>query len=84
MLGGPAHGLYADGGGYPDLRVGLLVGAHPGVDVAVVVVLALPAEGAGIGPRLDNEVVGFLESFAVEDGRGVVGYALASAAAHEA
>ena len=84
MLGGPAHCLDADGGGYPDLRMGLLVGAHPGVHVSVVVVLALPAEGSGVGPCLDNEVMRFLESLAVEYGRGVVGYALASAAAHEA
>ena len=62
----------------------LLVGARPGVDVAVVVVLALPAEGAGLGPGLDDEVVGFLEALPVVGRRRVVGDALASGAADPA
>ena len=62
----------------------LLVGPHPGVHVAVVVVLALPAERSGVGPGLDDEVVGLLEALTVEHRWGVVGDALTSAAPDEA
>ena len=64
--------------------MGTLVGAHPGIDVAEVVVLALPAEGAGSGPRLDDEFVGLLESLPVVVGFHVVGHAFPSGAAHPA
>ena len=84
VLSRPAHGLHADGGRNPYLRMRLLVRAHPGVHVAVVIVLALPAERSGVRPCLDNEVVRLLEALAIEHGRRVVRDALASAAAHEA
>ena len=84
LLGGPLDRLDADGGGNPDGRVGLLERPRPGIDIAIVVVFALPAPGAGGGPCLDEEVVGFLEALPVEVGRSVVGVALPSAAPHEA
>ena len=58
LFGGPHQRVAADHAGEPDGRMGLLVGAHPRVDVAEVEVLALPAEGAGGGPRLDDQLVG--------------------------
>ena len=62
----------------------VLVGLNPRVDVAIVEVLALPAERAGGGPCLDDEVVRLLEALPVVRRRRVVGDALASGAAHPA
>ena len=60
----------------------LLVGPRPRVDVPELVVLALPAEGTGCGPGLDDELVGLLEPLPVVGRRRVVGHALPSGAAH--
>ena len=68
VLGGPNHALGGAGAGEPNVGAGLLHGNDPRVDGAVVVVLALVAEGAGLGPALDDEVVGFLEAGAVLGG----------------
>ena len=83
VLRRPSNSLDTDRRWDPDLGVRLLVRPHPGVHVAIVVVLALPSERSGIGPSLDDEVVRLLEALAVEHRRGVVGDALASAASDE-
>ena len=83
-LGGPGDGALADRAGDPDRRVRLLQRAGPGIDVAVVVVLALPAEGAGLGPGFDDEVVRLLVALPVVGGGGVVRETLAAGAAHPA
>ena len=64
--------------------MGLLQRLGPGVDITIVIMLSLPAEGARIGPGFDNKVVGFLEPFPVVMGRRIVGKALAASAADEA
>ena len=67
-LAAQTHALGAAGAGEPDVGAGLLHRHHPRVDGAVVIVLALVAEGAGLGPALDDEVVGFLEAGSVLSG----------------
>ncbi len=57
---------------------------RPGVHHAVVIVVALPAEGPALRPRLDDQVVGFLEALAVEGRVDAGGELLLAAAAHEA
>jgi len=61
--------------------MGLLVRLHPGVNVAVLVVLSFPAKGARRGPRLDDEIVGLLKALPVVGRRGVVRDALPTGAA---
>ena len=68
----------------PDLRVRRLVGTRPGVDVAVVIVLAFPAERPVPGPRRDDEVVRLLEPVPVVRRHGVVRDALAAGSPHPA
>ena len=84
IIGGPLDRLRAAGAWHPAGRVGLLDGQHPRVDGAVVVVLALPAEGAGSGPGLLYQVVAFLEPLAIVDRVGVVGPGLDADSPHEA
>ena len=84
VLGRPGHRVAAHHAGNPDRRVRGLVGARPGIHVAVVVVLALPAERAGLRPGLDDEVVRLLEALPVVGRHGVVRHALAPGAAHPA
>ena len=84
VLGGPDDAFGAAGAGEPDVGAGLLHGHHPRVDGAVVVVLALVAEGAGLGPALDDEVVGLLEAGAVLGGVDAALQRLDGGAADEA
>src|ERR1051325_5843287 len=65
-------------------RVRLLQRRRPRIDHAVVVVVALVAEGPGLGPRLDDDVVRFLEALAVVRRVHAGGELLLAAAAHEA
>ena len=64
--------------------MGLLQRHLEGIDHAEVVVLAFPTPGAGLGPGLHHEVVGFLEPFAVEQRVGIGGETLNARTAHEA
>ena len=73
VLGRPLHGLRTAGPRHPNWRMGLLHRHHPRVHRPVVVVLALPAEGAGRGPGLDYQVVAFFEPLPVVHRVGVVG-----------
>ena len=84
MLGRPLGRLRAGGAGHPYRRVGLLDGHHPGIDHPEVVVLALPAEGAGGGPGLDDQVVALLEPLPVVDGIAVGGQGLDPCSPHHA
>ena len=84
VFGRPGDGALRDGAGDPDRGVRALQRTRPGVDVAVVVVLALPAEGAGIGPGLDDEVVGLLVALPVVGRLGVVRERFAAGAADPA
>ena len=54
MLSGPDGAFGAAGAGEPDVGPGRLHRHHPGVDHAVLVVLAFPAEWAGLCPTLDD------------------------------
>src|SRR4029453_8071726 len=67
LLRRPDDRLLAEHAGDPDSRVGLLERYRPRVDHAMLIVGSLPAEGAGLGPRLDDQVVRFLEALAVEN-----------------
>ena len=80
----PHQRVATDDAGQPDLRVRLLEGSRPWVDVTVLVMLALPAEGAGGGPGLDDELVGLLEPLPVVGRRRVVGHALPTGSPHPA
>src|SRR3979411_2641676 len=57
LLGRPDDRFLADDAWYPHARIGLLQGQSPRIDDAVLVVRALPAEGAGDGPGLHDQVV---------------------------
>ena len=56
--------------------MGFLQGYLEGVYHAELVVLSLPSEGTGRGPSLDYQVVGFFETFAVEQGVSIGGQTL--------
>ena len=83
-LGAPYDRVGAAGAGNPHRRVGFLQRYLEGVHHSEVVVLALPAEGARRCPRLENQVVGFLESLPVVHGVGIGGPGLGAAASDEA
>ena len=78
----PLEGVSAHDAGQPDWRMRLLIWTRPRIHIAVMVVLALPAEGTGRRPRLDDEVVRLLESLPVVWRRRVVRNTLAPGAAH--
>ena len=80
----PLHGVAAHHPGDPDGRMRRLVGARPGVHVAVLVMVSFPAEGSLARPGVDDEVVGFLEPLPVVGRGGVVGDAFAARAADPA
>src|SRR5215470_15145393 len=80
----PDDGLLAEHAGDPHARMRLLQRHRPRVDHAMLVVCALPAEGARLRPRADDQVVRFLETLAVEGGVDAGGELLLAAPAHEA
>ena len=84
MPGRPYDGFRACHTGDPYGWVRLLDGHHPRVDDAVLEVLAFPAEGAGGGPRLHDDVVGLIEPLAVVHRIGVRGHALLADTTDEA
>src|SRR5437867_512416 len=63
--------------------MGLLQGSGPRIHIAIVIMFALPAEGAGRGPRFDDEVMRFFKALPVVVGWGIMGNALSAAATHE-
>ena len=67
----------------PDRRVRLLQGPRPGVDVRQVEVLAVPGERAGLGPRLEDEIVRLPEAVARRARIDPVGVVLVPRAADE-
>ena len=83
VLGGPDHALGRAGAWEPDVGAGLLHGDDPRVHGAVVVVIALIAEGAWLGPALDDQVVGFLEARPVLGGVDAALQRLDGGPAHE-
>src|SRR5215467_4456177 len=64
---GPHRRLWAGGAGNPDGRVWLLERQTPRIDVAEVIVAALPAERARLRPALQDQIVALLEALAVVD-----------------
>src|ERR1700693_4727113 len=82
LLSAPSNRLGAKGAGNPHLRMRLLIGQRPRIHMAIVKMFALIAPGTGPGPRLDDEVVGFLEVLAVVSRIGVVEELLAACPAH--
>src|SRR5215472_17341196 len=62
----PDDGLLAEHARNPHARMRLLQRHRPRVDHAVLVVRALPAEGARLRPRADDQVVRFLEALAIK------------------
>ena len=84
MAGGPHHRFGAAESGEPDGRVWFLHGEDPGVDLPVVVILALVAEGARLRPALNDQVVGFLEAVTVLWRSDAALQGLHGSAAHEA
>src|SRR6266571_7432173 len=79
----PFHRLDAHSGGNPDRRMWLLQRSRPRIHIAIVIMFALPAEGAGRGPRFDDEVMRFFKALPVEVRWGIMGDALSAAATHE-
>src|SRR5215472_10968009 len=63
---GPDDGLLAEHARDPHARMRLLQRHRPRVDHAVLVVRALPAEGARLRPRADDQVMRFLEALAIK------------------
>ena len=84
LFGGPQQGIPADHPRQPDGGMGFLIGAHPGIDMAILEMLALPAEGAGSRPGFDDKLVGFLKPLPVIGRGGIVGDAFPARAAHPA
>ena len=84
VLGRPDDRLGAQDARNPDARVGLLERRRPGVDHAVLIVGALPAERPRLGPGLDDQVVRLFEALAVEGRVDAGGELLLAAAADEA
>ena len=79
-----ADGLHAPGAGDPDGRVRLLQRPRPDVHPAEVVVLALEVEGAGLGPRPHDQVVGLPVALADEGRVHLVGEGLDAEPHHHA
>src|SRR5437763_15894935 len=72
LLRRPDDRLLAQHAGYPHPRIGLLQRQRPGVDDAVLVVRALPAEWPFARPRRDPQIVRLLEAVAVVGGVAAV------------
>src|SRR5271166_4087662 len=68
LLGAPSDGLGAQRAGNPHLRMRLLIRQCPRIYMPVVKMFALIAPRSRPGPRLNDEVVRFLEVFAVVGG----------------
>src|SRR6516225_7787003 len=83
LLGRPDDRLFADDTRYPHARVRLLQGQGPGIDDAVLIVSALPAEWAGYRPGLHDQIVSLLEPLAVVCGVHAGRELLLAAATHE-
>ena len=83
VLRRPDDRFVTDDARNPDARVRLLQRQRPGVHDALMEVLALPPERTRHGPGLHDQVVRFLEPFAVEGGVGVGRQLFLPAAAHE-
>src|SRR5215831_7586134 len=81
---GPDDRLLAQHARNPHARVRLLQRDRPRIYHPVLVVRALPAEGARLRPRADDQVVRFLEALAVEGGVDAGRELLLAAPAHEA
>ena len=64
----PDNALRAAGAREPDVGPWLLHGQHPRVYHAILIVLSFVAERARLGPALDDQVVGFLETLPVLGG----------------
>ena len=84
LLRGPDDGFFRQHAGDPDPRIWFLQRNGPGIDDAVLVVGAFPAERAGFGPDFLDQVVRLDEALAVEGGVDAGGQLLLPAAAHEA
>ena len=83
MLRGPDDGFFAEHAWDPDPRMWFLKWNSPGIDDAMLVMGAFPAEGAGFGPDLRDQVVRFLEPLAIEGRVDTGGQLLLPAAADE-
>src|SRR6516165_5972615 len=84
LLGRPDDGLFAQHPGDPNPRVGLLQRHRPGVDDAVLVMRALPAEWPLARPRRDHQIVRLLEALTVVGRADPGGQLLLPAAADKA
>src|SRR5215467_3332504 len=84
MPGGPLGCFRAGGARHPDGRVRFLYGHDPGIDDTIMIMLALPAEGARRGPGFDDQVVRFLKALAVISRIGIRGDAFNPSATHKA
>src|SRR5215470_12480706 len=82
MLGAPLHGFRTKYAGNPHLRIRFLVRQGPGVHMAIVKMFSLIAPRTGSCPRLDNEIVGFIEVFTIVGGIGVIEKLLAAGSTH--
>ena len=80
----PGHRVAAHDPGDPDLRMRRLVGPRPGVHVAIVIVLAFPAERPVPRPCVDDEIVRLLKALPVVWRHGIVRDAFAAGSAHPA
>ena len=81
---GPVDRLVGAERGAPDRRVRLLERPRPRVDVAELEVLAIPLEGAGLRPGLDDQVVRLVEAVARLGRVEREGVVLGADPAHEA
>ena len=84
LLRRPDHRLARQHARYPHAWIRLLHRHRPGVDHALLVVRAFPAERTRRGPGLLDQVMRLDEAFAVVRGVHAVGQLLLPAAAHEA
>ena len=84
VLSRPDDRLPADHAGDPDAWMGLLQGQHPGVDDPELIVIPLPAEWPGLGPRLDDQVVRLHKPLTVVGRVGICGQGFHPTPADEA